>query len=269
MGNTTNPQRWDARQRLEFIEQAAYWRGWLQRSDLVNKFGLSLPQASADLQAYLDLNPASLVYDLKAKRYKAAEGMEAKLSTPDLSAAISNFLQGDSKAAMAPSDQYASIDLPFRAMPAEISKHLFRAVCQGLSVEIYYLSVNSGTEMWRWISPHAFAHDGYRWHVRAFCHRDCTYKDFVIGRIAEAKAPFKKQDQAKPDADWNTWEKLRLKAHRKLSPIQRKAVELDYEMHRGLVTMKVRRSMKNYTLAYLHLVADGNDFPQLLELADD
>jgi hypothetical protein len=68
--------------------------------------------------------------------------------------------------------------------------------------------------------------------------------------------------------DWNTWEKLRLRPHRKLTAIQRRAVELDYDMRRGLVVMEVRRSMKNYTLAYLRL-CESDEFPKLLELADE
>lgn len=266
MGNTTNPERWEARQRLEFIEEAAFWRGWVQRSDVVKQFGVSLPQASADLQAYLELNPGSLSYDLKVKRYVATEKMRCRLSKGTFGSAIARFLARD--AHDEGPDRSVSIDLPYRAAPAEVARDLFRAVCQGLAVEIFYLSVNSATETWRWILPHAFAHDGYRWHVRAYCYGDRTYKDFVIGRIAKAKPPTEREAPETEDVDWNTWDKIRLRPHRNLAAVQRRAVELDFEMRKSVVTLKVRRSMKNYTLAHLRLI-EGEEFPRLLELAEE
>lgn len=263
MGNTTNPDKWDAKQRLEFIEQAAFWRGWLQRADLVGEFGISLPQASADLQAYLEQNPDSLEYDLNAKRYVASSDMRLKFTSGNLDHAIGRFLGARSKDRL-PTDRVALIDLPYRATPLPIAKDVFRAVAGKLGIEVNYLSVNSNTEGWRWISPHAFAHDGYRWHVRAYCHRDHSYKDFVLGRMSKTKPPLEYTQPSKEDADWNTWETIRLKAHSKLSEIQRRAVELDFDMKQGGVALRVRRSMMNYTLAYLRLT-QGIDFPRLLE----
>lgn len=267
MGNTTNPEKWDAQRRLEFIEQAAFWRGWVQRSDLTGEFGISLPQASADLQAYLALNPEGLEYDLKAKHYAASPDMVLKLSSPELGQAITRFLAIEAKSSVS-RDRVALIDLPYRTTPTNVSRDLFRAVVRKLGVEIYYFSIRSSTEGWRWITPHAFAHDGYRWHVRAFCHRDKTYKDFVIGRISKTKPPLPHEKPACQDADWDTYETIKLRPHSKLSDTQRRAIELDFEMKRGAVSLSVRRSMKNYTLAYLRLI-DADNFPQLLQLADD
>ncbi len=267
MGNTTNPTRWDVRRRLEYIELAAFWRGWIQRSDLANEFGQSLPQASSDLQAYMEINPDGLRYDLNAKRYFGAQNMELKLVSPNLADAVSRFLGSDGKGTIT-GDKVASIDLPFRSVIPTVARDIFRAIAQSLALEIYYLSIHGNSESWRWITPHAFAHDGYRWHVRAYCHRDHTYKDFVIGRVSKTRAPVEKDKPQTDDKDWNTWETIRLKSHSKLSEIQRRAIEQDFEMKKGEVTLKVRRSMKNYTLAYLRLIK-SEGFPELLELERD
>jgi len=265
MGNTTNPTRWDVRRRLEFIELAAFWRGWIQRSDLTSEFGQSLPQASSDLQKYMEMNPDALRYDLNIKRYFGAADMELKLAKLDLSDAVRRFLGSDGKSS-ATGDKVALIDLPFRAVSATVARDVFRAIAQSLAIEIHYLSIHGNSESWRWITPHAFAHDGYRWHVRAYCHRDHSYKDFVIGRVSKTRPPTENEKPKSEDKDWNTWETIRLKPHSKLSEIQRRAIELDFEMKSGGVTLKVRKSMKNYTLAYLRLIkVDG--FPELLELS--
>src|SRR5215475_10937298 len=97
MGNRTNPAKWDARQRLEFIEEAAFWRGWVQRSDLGNRFGLSRPQASADLKSYQELNPNALRYDLHAKRYWGTEAMKLAITDPDFVRATHRFLGPEAK----------------------------------------------------------------------------------------------------------------------------------------------------------------------------
>jgi hypothetical protein len=264
MGNTTNPQKWDARQRLEFIEQAAFWRGWVHRADIVKAFGQSLSQASADLQAYQALNPDSLRYDLRTKRYWAAAEMKLKLTPPDLSAAIAQFLGPRQRATAG--DRFAMVDLPFRRVPLDVTKFVFRAIFQERAMEIDYLSLRSRTEGWRWIAPHAFAHDGYRWHVRAYCFRDRTYKDFVIGRIAKARPPAEKPVPALNDEDWTTWETIKLRPHHSLDAIQRRAIHLDYNMRHGVVSMEVRRALKIYSLAYLGLSASPTA-PRQLELA--
>ncbi len=265
MGNTTNPDKWDARQRLTFIEEAAFWRGWVLRSDLADRFGLSLPQASADLKAYLALNPGALQYDLSAKRYWGAEKMELRYATPDLTRAIGQLLGPEAKG-LPTGDHFATIDLPSRALPLAAARHLFRAISQQLRVRVHYYALTSGRAHWRWISPHAFAHDGYRWHVRAYCHEEGSYKDFVIGRIEASEPPVAGEPPPIPDVDWSTWEKIPLRPHRGLDANQRHAVELDYRMQRGRTTLCVRRAMREYTLAYLRLSTEER-FPQHLELA--
>jgi len=264
MGNTTNPEKWDARQRLDYIEQAAFWRGWVHRADVVKAFGQSLSQASADLQAYQTLNPGSLRYDLRTKRYWAADEMRLKLTPADLSIAIAQFLGPAQRGSAA--DRFAMVDLPFRRVPLDVAKSVFRAIFQTRSLEIDYLSLRSRTEGWRWIAPHAFAHDGYRWHVRAYCYRDDAYKDFVIGRIAKARAPADKAVPPLDDQEWTTWETIKLRPHRSLDAIQRRAIQLDYNMRQGVVSMEVRRALKVYSLAYLGLSVSPTA-PRQLELA--
>jgi hypothetical protein len=39
--------------------------------------------------------------------------------------------------------------------------------------------------VWRRMTPHAFGYDGFRWHVRAYCHLDNKFKDFLLPRILD------------------------------------------------------------------------------------
>jgi len=70
MGNKTNDQNWAATERLRFIEVCAWWKGIVNRNDLVGLFGISMAQASLDLHRYLEMNPDAFVYNLRQKRYE-------------------------------------------------------------------------------------------------------------------------------------------------------------------------------------------------------
>jgi hypothetical protein len=49
MDNDRSELRWGVEQRLEFIEFRLFWEGHVNRSDVMEKFGLSVNQASSDL----------------------------------------------------------------------------------------------------------------------------------------------------------------------------------------------------------------------------
>ena len=44
--------KWTVKRRMEFIEFRLFWQGSINRKDLCDTFGLSLPQASLDLRRY-------------------------------------------------------------------------------------------------------------------------------------------------------------------------------------------------------------------------
>jgi hypothetical protein len=57
MENKTKERNWAATERLRFIESCAWWKGVVQRQDLAGLFGISMAQASSDLQRYLSKSP--------------------------------------------------------------------------------------------------------------------------------------------------------------------------------------------------------------------
>src|SRR5438105_12256825 len=63
--------RWGQQRRLEFIDFRLWWDRRLNRSDLAEHFGISVPQASLDLARYLELAPANAAYDAREKAYFA------------------------------------------------------------------------------------------------------------------------------------------------------------------------------------------------------
>jgi hypothetical protein len=62
---------WGLERRLQFIDFRLRWEGRLNRTDLVEHFGLSIPQVSLDIAKYAELAPGNLTYDRSSKTYVA------------------------------------------------------------------------------------------------------------------------------------------------------------------------------------------------------
>ena len=280
MGNTSNRDQWAVRERLRYLERCAWWRGVVNRHYLAEYFGMSLAQVSSDLQAYQDINPAALTYNLKRKRYEGAPDMQCLLHEPSLEEAMRMFLPGGEAAGqvgrLEGGQRSASevtapalevLALPHRPVAPAVARRVFLAVLRKGRLRIRYCSMNSGETAWRWIRPHAFAHDGSRWHARAWCEKNSDFRDFSLGRIMEADWP--EEDAGplpSPDTDWDTWVTLQLRPHRNLSAAKRDAVQLDYGMKDGTVSIPVRRAMEDYLRARLLLpLRDGSELRPNLE----
>lgn len=62
--------RWFEEQRLKWIGERIAAVGYINRSDLMEHFGISLPQASKDLNTFLREMPDVMIYNVKTKRYE-------------------------------------------------------------------------------------------------------------------------------------------------------------------------------------------------------
>jgi len=60
---------WFENQRRLWIKEMLEVYGFINRSHLMTKFNISMPQASKDLQKFLKENPTFVEYDLTRKCY--------------------------------------------------------------------------------------------------------------------------------------------------------------------------------------------------------
>ncbi len=283
MGNRSNLDQWATMERMRFIERSAYWRGVVNRQDLAGVFGLSMAQASADLQKYQQENPGALLYNLNRKRYEGTEGMVMKFAAPVLEEAMAMFLTGGAAAlgvgmpglpgaAGEGTDgtvQVRVVRMPQRRAVAAVERRIFLAVLQGVRVRARYRSVNSGSDDWRWLWPRVFAHNGSRWHVRAWCEQRGAWADFTLSRIVEAEWPVPGGTPPPPDGEAGRMEVLKLRAHRDLTPAKKAAVEQDFGMKDGVLEVPVNALIADYLRSRLHLpLADGTLPAPLVEPAD-
>lgn len=263
--------RWGIEQRLEFIEFRLFWEGGINRSALKEQFGISIPQASNDLRRYAEQAPGNLVYDKSLKKFFASTTFAPKFFVPDAdqylnrlrNAADPRTAQIDAWFSQIPTAE--SMPLPHRRVEIEVLRRLLDAIRRRRSLEVLYQSMNPKRPeaLWRWISPHAFANDGLRWHVRAFCHLEQKFKDFVLPRCLEAGKDGPQESSSDLDLNWREYFDVVLVPNPKLSRSQRSVVAQDYCMKGGKVSIPVRKSFLYYFQKRLRLdVAKIADNPR-------
>lgn len=259
--------RWSVTQRLEFIENTLYWRGRINRSDLVNQYRITLPQASADLQKYLDIAGDGVNYDLRQKAYLATETFKPKLSEPNADRFLLQML-GWRRGVLNKSEIPQKEAPPFDELPVPrrvINPDVLRAVCiaitKGLKVSISYQSMSNPTPTIRTISPHSLAFDRLRWHVRAYCHEQQTFRDFVLTRIFDVKELELSEINPESDEAWNTHLIVEIAPHPELTTDQKKAIEIDYGMTDSIAKLEVRAAMCFYLMRAMRWTGESDRPP--------
>ena len=69
---------WFAERRLDYIDFRLAVAGHIRRADIMDTFGVSMPQASADLNRFIAIYPKAMAYDKTAKRYAARKGFKSR-----------------------------------------------------------------------------------------------------------------------------------------------------------------------------------------------
>lgn len=264
-------QRHGIESRYEYIEYVTYWHGRINRADLVDTFGISVSQASIDLQSYIKRAPDNLRYDTAEKSYlrtSAFSPIYLALSADNYLGALMAMRAGILHPAAAWLQTIPSFHVtpsPARGVRAEILRDVVHAVDHRLALHVLYQSMSTPDPSWRWIDPHAYAFDGFRWHIRAFCLRAHSFRDFLLSRILAVDTDSQPQaamSKAADDTAWSTDVTLRIAPHPDLSPSQKSAIRLDYGMGpEGMGELTVKRSMLYYTLKRLGLDTDPGARP--------
>lgn len=258
---------WAERKRLEFIERVLYWRGWINRRDLIAAFGVSMPQATKDLTSYSTFSNGTCSYNIRSKRYEAGDEFKPSLILPqiwpDLSSLESSVWDTDGVPLL------AIPELPARKASDAVYQKVSRAVFARQALTVKYWSAHSGRAVSRKISPRAFAYDGLRIHVRAFCHDSESFKDFNLSRIEKVinsiDCPFTELE----DEDWQCFVEIQLSANPSLNEVTRKALERDYGMKRGKASFKVRKALVIYATRRLGFInIEQQNLPLLNELQE-
>jgi len=265
MAEAATALKWGVGRRLEFIEFRLFWEGSINRADLVEAFGVSVPQASKDLTLYQERAPGNMEYDTRAKRYVAAEKFVLRFLEPDPYIYLSQ-LRSVAEGAVPASDSWisalpsADVALtPRRDIDIAVLRRILDASREGVSIDVFYQSMNKvrPDPIWRRITPHAFGYDGFRWHARAYCHLEHKFKDFLLPRILDVGAKGEPGESGDRDWLWNNYFDVVIGPHPALTASQKKVVAKDYGLDQGNGVLAVRYAMLFYVLKRLGLLGDA------------
>ncbi len=254
--------RWGVERRLEFIEFRLFWEGHVNRGDLMGAFGVSVNQASTDLNRYIGMATGNISYDKSARTYVRGESFSPLFLKPDASRYLSQLRsvadgildRADAWIGQLPS--YDAAPTPARGVDADTLQCVIGAIRRSEAIEVKYQSLSRPEPRWRWIAPHAIGFDGFRWHTRAFCLTEKAFKDFLLSRIIAFRGNKPSEANAEGDTDWNEQVVLEIGPHPELSKAQQRIIARDYGMRHGRARIAVRKALLYYALKRLGLDTD-------------
>lgn len=259
----------DLLQRFKTIELVALWEGRLVTNRLSDWYGISRQQASADIRNYQQqFNPDSLVYNPGIKGYEPAKKFRPALSAGHINEYLLLLASHGSDPiaqVLETHPHFAAVQLPDRAVQPDMARVLIRACQKPVSLRIEYASMNSPEPHQREIVPHTLVYTGYRWHVRAWCHKRQGFRDFVLSRISGVPRPTATPPVSmEQDEAWQQQVSFRLIPNPRLSNAQKALIARDYAMQDNALTLHCRQALAHYNLQRYPVAMDEEQFARPL-----
>jgi predicted DNA-binding transcriptional regulator YafY len=272
------PYRWDLLLRYRYIETIVLWEGRLTTGHLSRCFGIGRQQASRDINVYArDIAPGNIEYDKYLKGYRPGKDFTPRVTRGTADEYLHLMtrheqLMGVFEALPLVTANVEQLAAPTREVSPAILRPLIQAARQGMRLEVDYVSLQNPDREGRIIVPHTLVFTGFRWHVRAWCEKNQSFRDFVLSRFrGEAEILDASPRCAGDDEDWQRLVDVRITADPRLDKPQREVVETDYGMSDGELRLRSRATLVTYLLQRLQLDPGGlhdNPLAQQIVLAN-
>ena len=240
--------KWSIAQRLAYIDFCLKWYGKLNRSTLMNRFKISVPQASLDIARYCKLAPNNIIYDRSAKSYVRTDTfIECYPESSSAKAFLSELLTSAERTLLFQS-LCSRIPTLERGVNDSITAKIVLGIENKQTVEIRYQSMTRDEPSIRRILPKTLVFTDSRWHVRAFCFKKEKYLDFVLARVLDVSKPKELRNCIPEDKDWETIVTLIIEPAKGLNASQKSIIEYDYGMQEHVLKMQCRKAFLFYIL---------------------
>jgi len=230
------------RERLIYLDQCFAWRGMANRSDLIDRFGVSTAQAALDFKTYLErATQAPPRYDGAKKTYLAADS-HVSLCPDRLFQDWKGILAGEAP------ERFDELPSLKRQIDVNIVSKLYQAMTNRMAIQVKYVSMTSGNENAQWIAPTCFASEGERLHFRAFSYKHEEYRDYIPVRIGHSSSFNTRPigENLPPDDEWTTIVQIHLVPKSNLSELQKKAVRREYGFTGPTLCIETRQALEFY-----------------------
>lgn len=203
--------------RIRYLEYLAWFRGWVSRKDLIDRFDIGPTAASSDFSTYTEAYEANLIYDLKQKRYTCSKSFKPafhhNLERVLHSLSEASVDGGPNDAAHIPVATAPNIQRP---MAADVVAAISRAISTRSEVIASYVSLSTGGAQRRLV-PLALVTDGFQWRVRCK-DREKDFRDYMLVRFQSVRCGIwgSGADVAlSDDAQWKAVVEMQLRPHPK------------------------------------------------------
>lgn len=258
--------RYDQLQRFKFIETLALWEGELSTKHLCDYFGIQRQQASRDIKIYLrEIGPGNLVYDASLKRYVVTQGFAAKLIDDKLNDYLYTLEHcrtvNNSNSSSANKPLYLgvnivhNIEFGHRAISADAFREVLNACVHSHCLNIDHRTIKSPTSEMQLIAPHSIIFINQQWHVRAYCFRELSFRNFELRHIHGTPTYNSEQNinTVEMDDDWNTLVNINVIPDPRLSAVQKLVVENEFDMEFGSLLINTRVCFIPYLFKQLNI----------------
>ncbi len=255
--------RWGLSRRLEFVEWRLFWEGRVNRRNIEVKFRISTPQASIDLNKYIDIAGENISYDKTERTYIPSNNFRPRflnISADRYLLQVRALLSGAIQLEDTWFEELPPLSVvpdPARNVEPASLRAILSAIRERREIDIHYRSLSEAR--FRTIGPHALGFDGHRWHVRAWCREHDDFRDFVLARISSIGADRPTRFDPEDDLEWTALIDLRVCPHPMLDEAQRKAIEQDFGMIDGELVLPCRLALAFYFIRRFNL--DIPDIP--------
>lgn len=226
--------RWGPSRRLEFIDFRLMWEGRINRSDIRDRFGISAPQASADLAAYERLAPENMRYDRAQRTFVRADGFRPLL-VAGLSDRFLMQLQAVRLDLLPVQDTWFStlppLDVAAVRRPQisdDVLRSVLDAIRNGAAIRVEYRTMSGKPASERLLAPHALGQGTGRWHARCWDAAERTFRDFNLNRMIRVLGSERTDADSRLDLEWHTRVDLRLCPNPAFAKAKQEAIRTEY-----------------------------------------
>lgn len=236
--------------RLEYLEFMLRFRGWISRTDLTERFGLSDAAATRDIRKYKDFAEENLTLNQRTKKYEIVERSFKPIFKIKISSALSKIKKSQICEALGMEEYDGVLSPPRLSWPKiEYLSVITRAISGKKQLNITYRSVKNGKSN-KTISPHAIFDNGIHWYIRAYDEEKNTFRSYAITRIVSIDiSPIPTSVSVSADNQWNRIVKLEIIPHPNRSNVPYpETIEHDFDMEKGCLNISVRATVVGYWL---------------------
>jgi hypothetical protein len=259
-------------ERFAYIDFVLRFLGGLNRSDLLEFFGIGDAAASKEISEYKKLRPQNVDYDRALRKNVILRETFLPLIDIDAETSLGMLANGFNKNKLydRPMLPYQRIGATPHHLNIDFVSKITRAINSKTAVKCTYLSGNSSNHAERTIFPTAFFYDGQSWMFRAF-HRDLKsgkghFKCFDFARVLNVdEFP---QDNAKnhetlsQDVDWHLVVPLQLVINPDLSDSKKSTLVQEFSVNDEQSDFVITEKAVLVYYLVKHWNIDVNDVPK-------